>query len=636
MANSEDVNLAFSFDDEDFMAFLPIVPEVQMRSRWADFNIHDPGVTTYEAIQFSLEDFMYKYGFPIVDLLQGPKINAFDYWGLRDLLTTYAVTENDYRRLLAVFPDVLNVAVKPTLKANIAPNTPELICLLNVDVASYFPDLPSSVSEWENNLIEYRAVGEYFNRQEGCDTFIKNNWILVDIELKLEFVDRGKVTTADFDELRAALKKYLLPELEPIDYRRLSESGMLSSEVHTGPALNDNLQNLVINTSLLEKECYRKFILVSELYDVIEKMKFIKSIESIGVKRREDTMYKYDVLDLGEYTFTKLGELIVNGEMTLVPLIPINRKPNNTPNFINKRTVQGSYRNLGEFYSLQGSFPPNYEMGKYIQNQSDVNKDITASFRAFLYLMDQVRADLGAQMGNFCDVFSIQNTPVSVQEKVISYEPIYANITIPNASETEPRINDDRTFKERRVNYLLALNGWGVESSEGVCRATDEWLKIKNEFLILVNKGLDRDDLINTGLNKLFRSVSLITLQEMLRITLQRYVSHVRILEHQFLQPVWEQERHLNFELTVFLFPWDASGWDEHKSVIEPIVKALAPAHVIAQVCWKNTESVEYLDGLLKTAYPPDEVFYFDNEITAKQRVAMNFLMNDWIDINNS
>ena len=54
MMNNTD--LAFDVNDPDFIDFLPVTGKAVMALQWTDFNVHDPGVTTLEAINFSMAD----------------------------------------------------------------------------------------------------------------------------------------------------------------------------------------------------------------------------------------------------------------------------------------------------------------------------------------------------------------------------------------------------------------------------------------------------------------------------------------------------------------------------------------------------------------------------------------------------
>jgi hypothetical protein len=292
------------------------------------------------------------------------------------------------------------------------------------------------------------------------------------------------------------------------------------------------------------------------------------------------------------------------------------------------------------------------------QGESELNK--TASFRAFLYIMDQVRANISGQMGAFHEIFSISDDLPKYVEANISDRPIYKGIKIPDLSQqlehdsNNPKKNVCRysylaeseevqsRFTEERLNYLLAINGWGVGVNASTFWSRTQYTKIKNDFLNLVHYFPEDPYPIKDSPNICFQSKSLVLLQEKLRVILQFDVEAVRVLEHFFLQPVWEGERGLNFELTVFLFekenPTHAVAANrEYKNYIERVIRAMIPAHIVESVKWipfngqNPSKTLELYDEALKVAIPPGRTYYLNSEITTHQRQAMNWLKNDWI-----
>jgi hypothetical protein len=249
-------------------------------------------------------------------------------------------------------------------------------------------------------------------------------------------------------------------------------------------------------------------------------------------------------------------------------------------------------------------------------------------------------------MGNLSKVFTISKRECLIATRNVSSYPFYQDLTF-DESAINPLllakdINLESKFNEERVNYLLALNGWSlVGSIVSMDTQRIDLLKIKNNFLTLVHYGV-KNSVVNYGLNKIFRAVSLTLLQEKLKIVLQTDISNVRILEHCFLQPVWTTSNGLNFELTVFLFPknnnlYEEEDFGEFEEYTKELVRAFVPSHIIPHICWigkdgsENNYSLENLEVLLVAAFPPNEVFYFDSDITDSQEEAMTTLLNDWI-----
>jgi len=88
-------------------------------SRWTDYNVHDPGITTLEALCYAITDLAYRTGWKIEDILS-PAIVPSDplqpypdqaFFTARRILTVNPTTSDDFRRLLIDLPNVRNAWV---------------------------------------------------------------------------------------------------------------------------------------------------------------------------------------------------------------------------------------------------------------------------------------------------------------------------------------------------------------------------------------------------------------------------------------------------------------------------------------------------------------------------------------------
>ncbi|MEH6628274.1 MAG: hypothetical protein V7739_17660 [Motiliproteus sp.] len=88
---------------------------------WTDHNLHDPGITTLEALSFAITDLGYRTAFPTEDLLTGqvgfiaePQRSSF--FPAQQALTTTPLTVVDYRKLLLKIDGVRNAWMRPRLQ----------------------------------------------------------------------------------------------------------------------------------------------------------------------------------------------------------------------------------------------------------------------------------------------------------------------------------------------------------------------------------------------------------------------------------------------------------------------------------------------------------------------------------------
>ena len=105
---------------------------------WTDHNLHDPGITSLEALAFALTDLGYRTSFEIRDLLT-PESGIPDppassgLFPAHEVLTTNPLTIYDYRKLLLKIEGVRNAWLDPmmdpskvraTTRSRRSPSTP--------------------------------------------------------------------------------------------------------------------------------------------------------------------------------------------------------------------------------------------------------------------------------------------------------------------------------------------------------------------------------------------------------------------------------------------------------------------------------------------------------------------------------
>lgn len=78
---------------------------------WTDYNAHDPGITTLEALCYALSELGYRNGFNIEDLLTEENgLIGFRqaFYTARSILTNNPLTERDFRKILIDLPNIEN------------------------------------------------------------------------------------------------------------------------------------------------------------------------------------------------------------------------------------------------------------------------------------------------------------------------------------------------------------------------------------------------------------------------------------------------------------------------------------------------------------------------------------------------
>lgn len=117
---------------------------------WTDYNAHDPGITTLEALCYAITELGYRSGFEMKDLLRNDDGNLVDGQTLftaKEILTVNPLTINDYRKLLVDIEGIHNAwliaedSILDARKNRHAVNEAEIFADCENDTLTYIPNL---------------------------------------------------------------------------------------------------------------------------------------------------------------------------------------------------------------------------------------------------------------------------------------------------------------------------------------------------------------------------------------------------------------------------------------------------------------------------------------------------------------
>ena len=82
-----------------------------IRDRWTDYNAHDPGITTLEALCYAITELGYRCGFDMKDFMRNGDsklVAGQTLFTAKEILTINPLTINDYRKLLVDIEGIHN------------------------------------------------------------------------------------------------------------------------------------------------------------------------------------------------------------------------------------------------------------------------------------------------------------------------------------------------------------------------------------------------------------------------------------------------------------------------------------------------------------------------------------------------
>ena len=90
---------------------------------WTDYNTHDPGVTTLEALCYAITDLSYRCNFDIQDILASDPDNRIgnspDFFEAHQILPNHPLTIFDFRKILIDLPFIRNAWLEPAEKSEL-------------------------------------------------------------------------------------------------------------------------------------------------------------------------------------------------------------------------------------------------------------------------------------------------------------------------------------------------------------------------------------------------------------------------------------------------------------------------------------------------------------------------------------
>lgn len=409
-------------------------------ANWTDYNEHDPGVTIFENIAYTLTNLSYKVDLPINDILttsKGRNLDSGDngFFIPSDILTTNPVIEDDYRKLfIDGIRNVKNVWIKihqeqPKKTNEFEANNIKGLYHVSVEMYDYAHNSRAQKIE-ENRIIN--RVKEIFHAHRNLCENIYQVVILkpfyLDMTLKLslnEDVD-GEVA---FSKIYYHINNYLSHDVNYESLWELREQEIDTNIIYEGPILG----NGYIKDS--ELQSIKNKILISEITKIISTVSGVLSIDEFEIfqENRSDKPFTFEI-NVPKNRSPRLRIPSTNKDKMLafktanVKLIPDVRE-------IKKKlmTIQaqhyGSFKaasdatniddiakgeslDISSYYSIRKQFPAIYGIGDFglPKVSSDLRKAQVKQLKAYLLPFDQLMSNFLSQLTNIYTIYDVNES----------------------------------------------------------------------------------------------------------------------------------------------------------------------------------------------------------------------------------
>lgn len=392
---------------------------------WTDYNLHDPGVTMLEQLCFALTDLAYKTDFPVNDLLadRNGRINAMDnaFFSKADILSSGPVTVADYRKLiLDQLEEVENIWIEPVLskytpgagkgtyRVFIQPNDK-----LTREIEVRASAAEKLVAAVRNCLMRYRSVGENFEEI----SVLKPQHIYIKATV---MVDARYPVRETLAYICNAIEQVVHPSVRFLSEGELRDAGYATEDIYLGPELT---RGFVPDEDLLERKQQidpSEMVKAISLVTGVLQVKYLHlSTDGVNFSNRpvlvQPGYYPYvDIADnsndIGIYSdqFEQHSRDAVFWNVFQKIREVKKRHYTGQEKGLADHSLEASYRDAGQYFSMQHFFPAIYGIGdeQISRHETPQRRAQAKQLKAYLLFFEQILANYLAQLGNLSAVFS--------------------------------------------------------------------------------------------------------------------------------------------------------------------------------------------------------------------------------------
>jgi len=472
---------------------------------WTDYNAHDPGITLLELLCYGIIDVAHRTTFPDADLFAPAPGEATDPAAVplvtaRHALTCGPVTVDDYRRLLLDrFPELHNVWLDPVGRTLHADRRLRAISLTpNADTTAFdvrglyriralFHDDVDTSRHAELLAAIGRAYHEHRNLAEDLDSVQVTplDDIVVCAEIQL-------APQAGLEETYArvvhALRAVLSPVIPRHSLASLVARGLTMEDIFDGPRLDRGF----ILADDLARAAAPPCVRASDLMAAISAVPGVRGITRFRLNRPPRDGIPSEPVDWelpiapGHHPRLTLENArleLMKGPLPfridpaavaarLVALDRADRAAADAPGPFDRAVPAGTWRDFGEFTTLQDALPLTYGVGPRGLDRGAAPERLAKArqLQAFLLLFDQLLAGQLAQLVHVRELLSTDlESRRSYFARAVRDIPDLHRLLAPLAGQDAP----DATAVTQAFDALLA----------GSTAAHDSWIERRSSIL---------------------------------------------------------------------------------------------------------------------------------------------------------
>ncbi len=376
-------------------------------SSWSNFNESDPGVTILEQLCYALTELGYCNEFSIEDILTRSDNRIHfenQFFKPEDILTCSAVTLEDQCKLVM---DKLNgiagIYIYPMVSSK-GLMTGCYDVFLSFEERLTHQDKSILLNRVFETLNSNRQIGEMISKVKSLS--IKEILLQGSISINSNTSAREVL-----DDLSSKLHSYVSPVIKKSSYGALKSRYLDSGAIFNGPKLSKGWM------PELSGECEkRSTVKIMDIIAIISQLEGVEKIHALSflapneplkdeglVAIAQDQVAQIGI-SLEDFDFYKSGvkediSLNSSAESYLSKMNGADSVDSSSSS-ISPDLPKGVFRDIGDYYSIQNTFPENYAVGENALPDSASNFRVAQSrqLKGFLSLFDQMLINQFSQL----------------------------------------------------------------------------------------------------------------------------------------------------------------------------------------------------------------------------------------------
>ncbi|MGX9460840.1 hypothetical protein ACWXWU_06280 [Shewanella sp. A14] len=480
---------------------------------WTDYNAHDPGVTILEQLCYGLTELNYRTEFNVEDHLSEPdgylNLTTLALAPPEEALPARACTVEDYRNLLLDGIEEID-RVWISAQASAQKGLYNIELQLTPSQRALCQARPSLMDKIINKVSlvygKHRNLGEDI----GEISIIADNGYQLHADIELSDNVSAESVMA---KIYHVSQQWLMGELVIETYEEQIKQGKSLEAILTGPRTQHGYYK-VLDSQTRDRSTDKVCRTLSSLYSVIRTLEGIETINHLALKDVDESLSRLNMTKDQEKETqdpgntnpqeveqkNQLSQVIRDKSWLLIPDDPKNIKVclqrhrqtlnidfetfkshvehrqfkqysmRHTRQEVSSlyQAVQGRYRQVKHYHSVQQHFPVHYNLSLMgIQASADpLDKAKANQLKGYMLIFDQLMANFSSNINNLKNLFSIDKHYTQTYQ-FYSFD----SINLPGIERFYPK-TPKQTFDEllakfdhfydrkgRVLDYLLALYG---------------------------------------------------------------------------------------------------------------------------------------------------------------------------------